>query len=131
MKYLINLKKTNIQIFPLFIREFKKELNDTKLNYVEDAFSKLDINENERVPIEYIKKKYDAKNHPEVISGKKNEEENLLEFIDCFEINFDLLNPNINDNFVDFEIFASFYEYVAFVFDNDEIFRKILKSTFH
>ena len=78
-----------------------------------------------------LKKKYDAKNHPEVISGKKNEEENLLEFIDCFEINFDLLNPNINDNFVDFEIFDNCYEYVAFVYDNDEIFGKILKSTFH
>jgi hypothetical protein len=124
-------KKDKYLDFPLFIREFKKELNDTKLNYVEDVFSQLNINENERVPIEYIKKKYDAKNHPEVISGKKNEEENLLEFIDCFEINFDLLNPNINDNFVDFEIFANFYEYVAFVYDNDEIFGKILKSTFH
>ena len=124
-------KKDKYLDFPLFIREFKKELNDTKLNYVEDAFSKLDINENERIPIEYIKKKYDAKNHPEVISGKKNQEENLLEFIDCFGINFDLLNPNINDNFVDFEIFANCYEYVAFVYDNDKIFGKILKSTFH
>ena len=124
-------KKDKYLDFPLFIREFKKELNDTKLNYVEDVFSKLDINENERVPIEYIKKKYDAKNHPEVISGKKNQEEKLLEFIDCFEINFDLLNPDKNINFVDFEIFENCYEYVAFFYDNDEIFGKILKSTFH
>ena len=33
--------------------------------------------------------------------------------------------------FVDFEIFDNFYEYVAFFYDNDEIFGKILKSTFH
>ena len=78
-----------------------------------------------------LKEKYDAKNHPDVISGKKTEEEKLLEFIDCFEINFDLLNQYSNVNFIDFEIFANFYEYVAFVYDNDKIFGKILTSTFH
>ena len=124
--------KDNINLdFISFIREFKKELNKNKLNYVEDAYSILNINQNEKVPIEYIKRKYDAKNHPDVISGKKTEEEKLLEFIDCFEINFDLLNQYSNVNFIDFEIFANFYEYVAFVYDNDKIFGKILTSTFH
>ena len=117
--------------FPSFIREFKKELNDNKLNCVEDAYSILDRNKNEKIPIEYIKKCYDAKNHPDVISGKKSEEEKLLEFIDCFEINFDLLNQDFNNNYVDFEIFANFYEYVAFVYDNDRNFANVLKSTFH
>ena len=124
--------KDNLYLdFISFIREFKKELNEIKLNYVEDAYSVLNINQNEKVPIEYIKRKYDAKNHPDVILGKKTEEEKLLEFIDCFEINFDLLNQYSNVNFIDFEIFANFYEYVAFVYDDDNIFGKILKSTFH
>ena len=124
--------KNNSFIFPLFIREFKKELNEEKLYYVENAYSILDKFQNEKVPIDYIKKNYDAKNHPEVISGKKNEEEKLLEFIDCFEINFDLLNlDNNNNNIVNFEIFANFYEYVAFVYENNDQFGIILKSTFH
>ena len=63
--------------------------------------------------------------------GKKSEEEKLLEFIDCFEINFDLLNQDINNNYIDFETFANFYEYVAFVYDNDRNFANVLKSTFH
>ena len=32
----------------------------------------------------------------------------MLEFIDCFELNLELLN-NQNNNFIDFELFANFY----------------------
>ena len=123
----------NTFLLSLFIREFKKKLNEDKLYYVENAYSILDRNGNEKVPIEYINKCYDAKNHPDVLSGKKNEEEQLLEFIECFEINFDLLNEdnNNNNNIVDFEIFANFYEYVAFIYNNTKQFGIIIQSTFH
>ena len=110
----------NTFLLSLFIREFKKKLNEDKLYYVENDYSILDRNGNEKVPIEYINKCYDAKNHPDVLSGKKNEEEQLLEFIECFEINFNLLNEeNNNNNIVDFEIFANFYEYITFDYDNN------------
>ena len=122
----------NTFLLSLFIREFKKKLNEDKLYYVENAYSILDRNGNEKVPIEYINKCYDAKNHPDVLSGKKNEEEQLLEFIECFEINFNLLNEeNNNNNIVDFEIFANFYEYVAFIYNNTKQFGIIIQSTFH
>ena len=122
----------NTFLLSSFIREFKKKLNEDKLYYVENAYSILDRNGNEKVPIEYIKKCYDAKNHPDVLSGKKNEEEQLLEFIECFEINFNLLNEeNNNNNIVDFEIFANFYEYVAFIYNNTKQFGIIIQSTFH
>ena len=76
---------------------------------------------------------FDAKNHPEVISGKKTEEEILLEFIDSFQINNYILNygNNNENNIIDFEIFANFYEYVAFVYENDNEFKNIVNSTFH
>ena len=116
--------------FTLFIREFKKQLNETKLNYVENAFSILDSLNNGNVTVNLIKMNYDVKNHPDVISGRKNEEEKLLEFIDCFEINNEILNNN-NNNYIDFEIFANFYEYVAFVYENDNEFGNIINATFH
>ena len=128
--------KENYFIYSNFIREFKKELNGNKLNYVENAFEILDIQKSGIIPINYIKMNYDAKNHPDVISGKKNEEEKLIEFIDCFEINNEILNYNNNDfniknNNIDFEIFANFYEYIAFVYEDDNIFGNIINSTFH
>ena len=67
----------------------------------------------------------------DVLKGKKNDEEELVEFYDCFEVNFSLLatENNQNDNFVNFEIFANFYEYVAFVYDNDAEFEAVVSST--
>ena len=111
-------------------------LNENKLNYVENAFEILDIQKSGIIPINYIKMNYDVKNHPDVISGKKNEEEKLIEFIDCFDINNEILNYNNNDyniknKNIDFEIFANFYEYIAFVYEEDNNFRNIINSTFH
>ena len=128
--------KENYFNYSNFIREFKKELNENKLNCVEDAFEILDIQKSGIIPINYIKMNYDVKNHPDVIAGKKNEEEKLIEFIDCFEINNEILNYNNNDyniknNNIDFEIFANFYEYVAFVYEEDNSFRNVINSTFH
>ena len=114
-----------------FIRTFKKELNEKKLSVVERAFSVLDVNQNEQIDIDALKIKYDPMNHPDVLKGKKNDEEELVEFYDCFEVNFSLLatENNQNDNFVNFEIFANFYEYVAFVYDNDDEFEAVVSST--
>ena len=113
-----------------FIREFKKELSPNKLELVTRAYEILDINNNEKVPLEYIKVSYNSDNHPEVLNGKISSDEKMLEFIDCFELNLELLN-NQNNNFIDFELFANFYEYVAFVYDNDKQFENIIESTWN
>ena len=123
----------NYLLFSKFIREFKKKLNENKLNEVNNIFSILDLENTGNVNINQIKMNFDAKNHPEVISGKKTEEEILLEFIDSFQINNYILNygNNNENNIIDFEIFANFYEYVAFVYENDNEFKNIVNSTFH
>ena len=123
----------NYILFSKFIREFKKKLNENKLNEVNNIFSILDLENTGNVNINQIKMNFDAKNHPEVISGKKTEEEILLEFIDSFQINNYILNygNNNENNIIDFEIFANFYEYVAFVYENDNEFKNIVNSTFH
>ena len=74
---------------------------------------------------------FDAKKHPEVISGKKTEEEILLEFIDSFQINNYILNygNNNENNIIDFEIFANFYEYVSFLYDNDKDFISLVENS--
>ena len=71
----IKYYNNNTFLLSPFIREFKKELNEDKLYYIENAYSILDINENNKGLIDGIKKYYDSKNHPDFISGKKNEEE--------------------------------------------------------
>ena len=116
---------TNNLDFALFIREFKKPLNDVRLSAVEDAFSLLDVDSNDNIYIETIKKKYNPKGNPLVKKGIKNEEEIATEFLDCFELNYNLLtaveNQNVT-NVVSFEEFANFYEYVSFLYDDDNEF---------
>ena len=119
-----------------FIRFFKKELNETKLKIVEKIFLSLQYensNEEEDVPLNQIKNKYKAKNHPEVLSGIKTENEKIKEFRECFDINYDIFNSRKylanNEKMVDFDMFANFYEYVSFIYEGDNEFVNLLVST--
>ena len=124
--------------FSSFIRNFKIELNENKLLSVEKAFNNIDINGNDRIPLNLIKKKYKACNHPDVLNGTKNENELILEFLDCFNINYEILSldsksqtSNNSQNMIDFEIFANFYEYVSFIYPNDKDFENIVSCSWN
>ena len=121
--------------FSSFIRNFKIELNENKLSLVEDAFNKIDINGNDRIPLNLIKKRFKAEGHPDVLKGRKNEEDIILEFLDCFNINYEILNldsksqtSNNGQILIDFEIFANFYEYLSFLYPDDKEFNYIVSS---
>ena len=81
--------------------------------------------------------KYNGSKHPEVLIGKCSEDEKVMEFLDCFGLCFDILKLDSNfkneDNneFVDFEIFANFYEYVSFIYPRDNDFERVVKSTWY
>ena len=131
-------KNKNYLDFSSFIRNYKKELNENKLSCVEQAFSNIDINESDKVPLNLIKKKFKSNKHPDVLNGLRKEEDIILEFLDCFNINYMILNldskdsnENNNQKFVDFETFANFYEYVSFIYPNDKEFENIINSTWN
>ena len=77
--------------------------------------------------------KFNAKENDFVIKGEKDEEEILCEFLDCFDLNYNLLiskeNQEDNDNMVNFEEFANFYEYVSFLYDKDEDFIQLINNS--
>ena len=131
-------KSNNYLDFSSFIRNFKIELNENKLSSVEQAFNNIDINGNDRLPLNLIKKKYKASNLPEVLNGTKKEDELILEFLDCFNINYEILSldsksqiSNNSQNMIDFEIFANFYEYVSFIYPNDKDFENIVSCSWN
>ena len=124
--------------FSSFFRNYKKELDQNKLECVEQAFSNIDINGNDKVPINLIRKQFKANKHPDVLNGLKKEEDIILEFLDCFNINYEIMNldfkieKGINNNrFVNFEIFANFYEYVSYIYPNDKEFENIVYSSWY
>ena len=118
------------------IRFFKKELNESKLNIVEKIFLSLkyeNSEENDEVPLYILKIKKKEKKHPDVIGGRKTEDEKIKEFKECFDINYNIFNTNTNYNnsmkLVDFDMFANFYEYVSFIYEDDNEFKDLLIST--
>ena len=58
---------------------FRKEL-------VKKAFNKVDVNGNGLIEIDDVRQAYNAKNHPDVVKGKRTEQEVLQEFLDTFEV---------------------------------------------
>ena len=131
-----SLEPKNIYLdYDRFIRFFKKELNDKKLNIVEKVFLSLkyDNEDNENIPLHEIKKKYQSRRHPEVIMGKKTEDEKIKEFGESFDLNYDIYSLDINNSkigkYVDFDMFANFYEYVSFIYPDDEDFTNLLVAT--
>ena len=89
--------------------------------------------EGEKSIREAIKKAPEAKNdeYKDMIIPELNDPN----FIDINNINIAVTKLNmdnqsaINGNgTVDFEIFANFYEYVAFIYPNDDVFRKVVES---
>ena len=74
-----------------FLRGVVGEMNDTRKDLVKKAFVKLDKTGNGLVDLEDIRGTYNAKNHPDVRSGRKKEDEVLAEFLDTFEYHFQFL----------------------------------------
>ncbi len=60
-------------------------MNGFRRRLVDQAFSRIDLDGNGYLDINDIKNIYNARFHPDVKSGKKTEDEVLLEFIETFE----------------------------------------------
>ena len=72
-------------------------MNEFRKVYVRKAFKKLDANKNGVVQLDDIKLFYNAKLNPEVLSGKKTEDQILGEFL----YNFDTI---VKDGNVSYEV---------------------------
>ena len=82
-----------------FLRGVRGPMSNTRVNVVKLAFKRLDADGSGIVNIDdirgniilfqhqanYFKGRYSAKNHPDVRSGRKSEDEILAEFLDTFE----------------------------------------------
>ncbi len=74
-----------------FLRGIVGEMNDFRKNLVKKAFSILDKDRSGTLEPSDLKDTYNPKKHPDVISGKKTENEVLAEYLDNFEYHFGLL----------------------------------------
>eukprot|EP00759_Apiculatamorpha_spiralis_P046144 PhF_6_TR4270/c0_g1_i1/m.5766 len=105
-----------------FLIGLRGELTPARKKVVAQAYAKLDINGDGKVDLDEIRQLYSAKGHPDVLKGKKTEEEVLLEFIDTFEVRGE------KDGIVTPQEFENYYSNVSSSIDDDKYFVQMMNS---
>jgi len=126
---LFDKNKNGVIDYDEFIRIIRGEMNENRKKIVEEIFNKLDINHLNAIEKEELISKFNAKNHPDVLNGKKTEDEILLEFIETFENTYNYLCGTENDGKVTLEEFMEYYENVSLSIDNDDYFEMLINNT--
>jgi len=83
------LRKRNEQVldFRGFIEQFKKALKDPRLEHVEKAFTKIDVDNRNYLTIENIRLKFNPYKI-EKLEANKTEDDLMMDFFDTFELNY-------------------------------------------
>ena len=111
-----------------FLRALRGPMNPFRRKLVAQAYNKLDKDRSGYIDINDIKGVYSAKTHPDVLSGKKTEEQILLEFLETFETHHSLRNNGAPDHVVTKEEFDEYYNNISASIDNDQYFELMMNN---
>lgn len=111
-----------------FIRILRGPMNPARKKLVAQAYNKLDKDGSGYIDVNDIKGVYSAKTHPDVLAGKKTEEQILCEFLETFETHHSLRNNNAPDHVVTKDEFEEYYNNVSASVDNDQYFELMMNN---
>lgn len=103
-------------------------MNNFRKKLVQQAFGKLDKDGSGFIELTDIKGVYNASRHPDVIQGKRTEDEVLLEFIETFEAHHNISNSQAPDHVVTKEEFEEYYNNISGSIDNDQYFELMINN---
>ncbi len=107
--------------FDEFLRFLRGQLNDFRKNLINQAYDKLDVNKDGLVKLDDIEQLYDASQHPDVLDGKKTEQEVILEFVQKWD-------TQEKDGIITIDEFYDYFSDVSASIDTDEYFEAMMKS---
>jgi len=107
-----------------FLCTLREELNQRRQEMVKRCFDVMDRDQSGNINSVDLRGVYCAKEHPEVISGKKTEDQVLQEFLN----QFDGTQGN-NDGNVTWKEWNAYYEELSMGIPNDDYFVEMLSST--
>ncbi|EGZ10820.1 hypothetical protein PHYSODRAFT_317860 [Phytophthora sojae] len=110
--------------FDEFLLAVRGELNERRTQLVLAAFRILDADGSGVVDLNDIKVKYSAKEHPDVLQGRKTEDEVLREFLDTFD-------GGEKDGKVHPSEFVRYYANVSASIDDDDYFELVIRNAWH
>lgn len=109
-----------------FIRAVRGPMNEFRSELVCRAFNKLDRDGSGLLELNDVRGVYSASKHPDVVSGKKTEDDILGEFLETFEKHHNVLAQN--DQKVSKEEFQEYYNNVSCSIDTDEYFELMMNN---
>ncbi|KAL7683631.1 putative lumazine/riboflavin synthase, parvalbumin, EF-hand domain pair [Plasmopara halstedii] len=110
--------------FDEFLLAVRGEMNDRRTQLVLAAFKMLDADGSGVVDLDDMKIKYRAKEHPDVLQGRKTEDEVLLEFLDTFD-------GGEKDGKVHPNEFVRYYTNISASIDDDDYFELVIRNAWH
>lgn len=107
-----------------FLRSIRGPLNKVREDICMKAFAIMDKDSGGTLDINDIRQVYNAKQHPDVKSGKKTEDEILMEFLETFEAHFTSMpgNEDARDGIIDKKEWLEYYSNVSMSIDKDDYF---------
>lgn len=105
-------------------------MNQNRKNICIAAFKKLDTTGDGIIDITDIKVKYNAKKHPDVMMGKRTEDEVLYDFLDTFESHYSLNHPDSKDHIINLDEWLEYYNNVSSNIDSDEYFKIMMVNAY-
>jgi hypothetical protein len=78
-----------------------------------------------------IRDLYNAEKHPDVMQGKRTSDQVLIEFLETFETQLDLIQGKERDGRVTLEEFAEYYRNVSCSIDDDDYFVLVINNSWN
>ena len=114
-----------------FIRQIVGKMNIRRESIATRAFTLMDLNGSGSLEISDIKQRYNAKKHPDVLLGRKSEDDVLYEFLDTFEAHYAMLHPTENkDRQISLPEWLEYYNNVSCNIENDEYFEAMMVNAY-
>jgi len=118
--------------FDEFLYALRGTLTERRRKFVKLAFGIMDIDGSGEISLSDIKSRYDAKNHPKVLSKELTEDQALEELLYAFE--GDGLGGNqagAKDGRVTYEEWERYYCSVSASIDDDDYFELVMRNAWH
>lgn len=114
-----------------FLYGVRGEMNQFRKNIAMKAFKKLDIDNSNHVTIDDIRHLYNAKQHPDVIQGKKTEDDVLFDFLETFDTHHSNTKDDAKDAEVTPDEWIEYYNDVSASIDDDAYFEVMMNNAWN
>ena len=107
------------------------EVSQERLNLINLAFLSINKGQKDKIEIRSIINVFDSKKHPDAVSGRKQPNDILHEFLELLEKYIEMIREVKSDGFVNQNEFISYYSYISAFYQSNEDFESMMKTVWN